>query len=251
MRNKIQNIRTATVIAATICFAIPLTATWAHPAPPNNGVHLAADIVHLVGETLHLTQKPTVIVKETPKVVAPVIVTTPTVVTTTPVTQVVTTPATTTTQVVTTPATTTTQVVTTPTTTVTVPTTTTTQVVTTPVTTVATEEIVEIPAYTYKYYLGEYVPYYEGWFFDNDAWLWGGIGVRPAIVPKWRPAPRHHEQPRNVIVITPRKEVGRHEERKGPVVVNPPMRHENARPATPPRGEHGGRAGGAARGGRR
>ena len=54
-------------------------------------------------------------------------------------------------------------------------------VTTTPVVT----ETVVIPEYDYGYYYGEYVPYYEGWFYYSDAWVWGGIGPRPPAPPRW------------------------------------------------------------------
>ena len=60
---------------------------------------------------------------------------------------------------------------------------------------------VVIPDYSYGYYGTYWVPTWEGWYFYNNDWVWGGgIGIRPAR-PHWRPdfrrpapppPPRHH-----------------------------------------------------------
>ena len=82
--------------------------------------------------------------------------------------------------------------------------TTTPTVVTTPTTTTVVTEA--IPEYSYSYYFGEYVPYYEGWFYYADDWIWGGIGPRPPAPPRWAP-PRHGNPPpppRTVVRPEPR-----------------------------------------------
>lgn len=49
--------------------------------------------------------------------------------------------------------------------------------------------VVEVtPSYTYRYYNGALVPYYENWYYVDNTWNWVGRGPRPAP-PTWRP---HH-----------------------------------------------------------
>ena len=110
---------------------------------------LAADIVRSCAYVLGGAVRPAPVVVTTTPVVTTPVVTTP----------VVTTP------IVTTP------VVTTP-------------VVTTPtvVTTTTT-----VPTYSYGYYNNVYCPTYSGYYYYNNAWVWGGgYGYRPPI-PRWIP----------------------------------------------------------------
>jgi len=45
------------------------------------------------------------------------------------------------------------------------------------------------PPFYYVFFFGEYVPYYNGWFYYSDAWLWGRRGLRPLNPPGWIPPP--------------------------------------------------------------
>ena len=82
-------------------------------------------------------------------------------------------------------------------------------VTTTPTTTtIVTEEITTIPKYSYGYYYGEYVPYYEGWFYYSNAWIWGGIGPRPPAPPRWAPPPRRHDPPPRTVIVRPEARPG-------------------------------------------
>ena len=48
-----------------------------------------------------------------------------------------------------------------------------------------------VPTYTYGYYNNYYCPTYCGYYWYNDAWVWGGgFGYRPPV-PRWIP-PRSH-----------------------------------------------------------
>ena len=73
---------------------------------------------------------------------------------------------------------------------------------TTPTTTIVTGATT-IPEYSYSFFYGEYVPYYEGWFYYSDAWIWGGIGPRPPAPPRWAPPPRRHDPPPRTVVVRP------------------------------------------------
>ena len=45
----------------------------------------------------------------------------------------------------------------------------------------------DIPSdYTYAWYNNKYVLCWRGWFWYNNAWVWGGQGAAPAP-PNWRP----------------------------------------------------------------
>ena len=130
----------------------------------------------------------------------------------------------------------TTPVVTTPV--VTTPTVVTTPVVTTPV--VAAPTVVStVPTFSYGYYNNVYCPYYDGYYYYNNAWVWGGVGIRrpiptwippyrfhhgygPRVMPHYRPAPFHRPAPLH----------------HGPV-------------GRPMGGHHGGRPGGMPHGGHR
>ncbi|MBR3688973.1 MAG: hypothetical protein IKL85_07875 [Lentisphaeria bacterium] len=71
-----------------------------------------------------------------------------------------------------------------------------------------TETVTTIPEYSYGYYCGEYVPYYEGWFFYSNAWIWGGIGPRPPAPPRWAPPPRRHNPPPRTVIVRPEPRPG-------------------------------------------
>ena len=88
-------------------------------------------------------------------------------------------------------------------------------------------EEIGIPEYRYVCYEDEYIPYYEGWLFYNDIWVWGGTGVRPAFRPNWTPPPkpRHYVPPRHKIIDPPEH---RPDHRLPPV-----FRHEERRPEPP------------------
>ena len=47
----------------------------------------------------------------------------------------------------------------------------------------------EYPPFSYVFFFGEYVPYFNGWFYYSDAWLWGRRMPRPAEPPHWIPPP--------------------------------------------------------------
>ncbi len=47
----------------------------------------------------------------------------------------------------------------------------------------------EYPPFSYVFFFGEYVPYFNGWFYYSDAWLWGRRLPRPAEPPHWIPPP--------------------------------------------------------------
>ena len=172
-------------IGAAVTAAVILTpaafAQGPHHGPPprpSNGIQLAADIVNLVRAFFEPRPAPVIVapperVVETKVVTTTPVVTTPTVVTTTP-------------------AVTTTPVV----------------VTTTPTTEIVTETVTTIPEYSYGYYCGEYVPYYEGWFFYSNAWIWGGIGPRPPAPPRWAPPPRRHNPPPRTVIVRPEPRPG-------------------------------------------
>ena len=144
-----------------------------HGPPPSNGIQLAADIVNLVRAVFEPRPAPVIVTPRERVVETKVVTTTPTVVTTTPV-------------VTSTPV----------------------VVTTTPTTAVITETVTTIPEYSYGYYCGEYVPYYEGWFYYADAWIWGGIGPRPPAPPRWAPPPRRHDPPPRTVIVRPEPRPG-------------------------------------------
>ena len=55
--------------------------------------------------------------------------------------------------------------------------------------------VVVIPKYTYDWYYGYWVPCYQGWYYYNNVWCWGGPGVAPAP-PPWKPDFRRPAPPR-------------------------------------------------------
>lgn len=66
---------------------------------------------------------------------------------------------------------------------------------------------VAIPAYGYTVWNGVHVPYYNGFCYTNNAWLWIGHG-RPPAPPRWRPAEAHHHHGRAPHAAKPAPEVG-------------------------------------------
>ena len=46
-----------------------------------------------------------------------------------------------------------------------------------------------IPDYDYGWYQNVWVPHYQGWYWFNDTWNWGGTGTAPASQPAWIPDP--------------------------------------------------------------
>ena len=55
--------------------------------------------------------------------------------------------------------------------------------------------VVVVPQYSYSWYYGYWVPCYQGWYYYNGAWCWGGPGVAPAP-PPWKPDFRRPAPPR-------------------------------------------------------
>ena len=49
---------------------------------------------------------------------------------------------------------------------------------------------VVVPEYGYGWYGESWVPTYNGWYYCNSVWCWGGVGPRPMHGPAWRPDPR-------------------------------------------------------------
>ena len=47
----------------------------------------------------------------------------------------------------------------------------------------------EYPPFSYVFFFGDYVPYYNGWFYYSDNWIWGRRLPRPAEPPGWVPPP--------------------------------------------------------------
>lgn len=45
----------------------------------------------------------------------------------------------------------------------------------------------EIPPFYYAFFFGEYVPYFEGWYYYYDRWIWGRRTPRPLHPPGWIP----------------------------------------------------------------
>ncbi len=221
----------AAITAAAILVPAAAFAQGPHGAPPprpNNGVQLAADIVNLVRTVIEPRPAPVFVAPRERAVTTRVVTATP-VVTTTSAT-VVTTPAT----VVTTPATvvTTTPVVTTPATVVTAPAT----VVTTTPGTVVVTGATTIPEYSYSFFYGEYVPYFEGWFFYANDWIWGGIGPRPPVPPRWIPPRR---EPHHIVIGRPERWIGidpaplRRRTESARTVVVPPQEKKSEFPVIP------------------
>ena len=113
-------------------------------------------------------------------------------------------------------------------------TTTPTVVTTTPATTVVTEAVT-IPEYSYSFFYGEYVPYFEGWFYYSDAWIWGGIGPRPPAPPRWAPPPRRRDLPpprTGTVVVRPEPRGGGHSVTSAPAPRREAPRTVTVRPET-------------------
>ena len=47
----------------------------------------------------------------------------------------------------------------------------------------------EYPPFSYIFFFGEYVPYYRGWYYYSDRWIWGRRLPRPPEPPGWIPPP--------------------------------------------------------------
>lgn len=47
----------------------------------------------------------------------------------------------------------------------------------------------DYPPFYYVFFFGEYVPYFEGWFYYSDRWLWGRRWPAPPEPPGWIPPP--------------------------------------------------------------
>ena len=47
----------------------------------------------------------------------------------------------------------------------------------------------EYPPFSYVFFFGEYVPYYKGWYYYSDRWLWGRRWPAPPEPPGWIPPP--------------------------------------------------------------
>lgn len=47
----------------------------------------------------------------------------------------------------------------------------------------------EYPPFSYVFFFGEYVPYYRGWYYYSDRWLWGRRWPAPPEPPGWIPPP--------------------------------------------------------------
>ena len=45
------------------------------------------------------------------------------------------------------------------------------------------------PPFSYVFFFGEYVPYFEGWYYYSDRWLWGRRWPAPLDPPEWIPPP--------------------------------------------------------------
>lgn len=109
-------------------------------------------------------------------------------------------------------------------------------VVVTPAPVVTRTQVVVAPpagtVITYGYYNNVYVPSYNGWYFYNNVWCWGGRGRRPPHPPAWRPPHRHHRAapPPRRVAPPPRRVA------PPPRRVAPPPARPGYRAAPPPRG---------------
>lgn len=45
------------------------------------------------------------------------------------------------------------------------------------------------PPFSYVFFFGEYVPYFDGWYYYSDRWLWGRRWPAPPEPPGWIPPP--------------------------------------------------------------
>ena len=45
----------------------------------------------------------------------------------------------------------------------------------------------DYPPFSYVFFFGEYVPYFEGWYYYSDRWLWGMRWPAPPEPPGWIP----------------------------------------------------------------
>ena len=194
-----------TALAAAVILA-PAAVAWDPYEPaiyPDNSIHLAADIVNLTPTVVDPRPAPVAVVSAEPVVTTPFV--------TVPAEPVVTTPF------VTVPA----EVPVTVETTlpVTVPVAT-----TMPATVIVTDaETVTVPEYSYVFYEGEYIPYYEGWLYYRDIWSWIGTEPRPPFPPRWTPPPRRPTPDHRRIIV--RTEPPRRDDRNT-VRTEPPRRDD-------------------------
>lgn len=47
----------------------------------------------------------------------------------------------------------------------------------------------DCPPFSYVFFFGEYVPYFEGWYYYSDRWLWSRRWPAPPEPPGWIPPP--------------------------------------------------------------
>ena len=47
----------------------------------------------------------------------------------------------------------------------------------------------QYPPFYYVFFFGDYVPYFDGWYYYSDRWLWGRRGPVPLEPPGWIPPP--------------------------------------------------------------
>ena len=47
----------------------------------------------------------------------------------------------------------------------------------------------QYPPFSYVFFFGEYVPYFDGWYYYSDRWLWGRRWPAPPEPPGWIPPP--------------------------------------------------------------
>lgn len=47
----------------------------------------------------------------------------------------------------------------------------------------------QYPPFYYVFFFGEYVPYFDGWYYYSDRWLWGRRWPAPPEPPGWIPPP--------------------------------------------------------------
>lgn len=58
----------------------------------------------------------------------------------------------------------------------------------------------DCPPFYYVFFYGDYVPYFEGWYYYSDRWLWSGRWPAPPEPPGWIPPP---PRPRPLIPVRP------------------------------------------------
>jgi hypothetical protein len=60
----------------------------------------------------------------------------------------------------------------------------------------------DCPPFYYVFFYGDYVPYFEGWYYYSDRWLWSGRWPAPPEPPGWIPPP---PRPRPLIPVRPKE----------------------------------------------